>query len=153
MPKFTISKFFAIVMFLVLMVLFFFWISNQVSDLGLFFGFRTSHTVANDVANRITSLSGVPGAASASFDLSPGEGAQQVFNYEITIASKLVCATSYLGRDKAKSTTDCATHPFELGKSFLCVTSQGKLNMDIQKVIDEKTKEPSIDIKGCKTRA
>ncbi len=148
MAKFVISKFFAIVIFLVLMIFFFFWITNQVSDLGLFFGFRTSHTVANDIAGVITSVGGVPGTTSAIYPISPGDGGGQVFNYEILIADKIVCATSFL-EDKAKSTTDCATHPFPLENSYSCKTSDGKLDITIEKRIDEETREPSLNIGGC----
>ena len=146
MAKWTISKFFSIVIFLTLMIFFFFWITNQVSDLGLFFGFRTSHTVANDIANMITSIGGVPGETSSHYGIEPGSSSQP-FNYEIRISDKMVCATSYL-IEKSKSTTDCATHPYDVGGQILCKTDkEGYMSILIRKTI--VSGDAKISIEGC----
>lgn len=116
MAKWSISKFFSIVMFLVLMIFFFFWTINQLGDLSLFFGFRTSHTVANDIAALMSSMAGVPGKASATYYIgsptretpSPDE---KIFSYSVLFSSKFLCVTSIL--DVVKQTTDCVAHPFD----------------------------------------
>ena len=114
MAKWSISKLFSIVVFIVMMLLFFFWMAGNVSDLGLVFGFRTSHTVANDIANAITSVSGVPGDASIIYEIKPGDSPNR-FKYDITVDDKIVCVRSYLS-DPSASTSDCASHPHELDK-------------------------------------
>lgn len=152
MAKWSIAKFFSIVIFIVMMIFFFFWITNQVSDLGLFFGFRTSHTVANDLAGVITSVSGVPGETSVIYDICPGTAARNPFNYEILVSDGIVCVTSFLN-DESKSTTDCAAHPAKPDENIL-KSANGKLGIEVKKKISEGesdegelTKEYSIDIK------
>lgn len=151
MPKFVISKFFSIVIFLVMMVFFFFWITNQVSDLGLFFGFRTSHTVANDLAALITSLGGVPGNADKTYLIEPGSSETKQFKYRVIVSSKIVCVTSFL-EDELKSTTDCATHPFDLEYHDITPASSGKLCIKITKTgnaDDLKSGEEPMKVEGC----
>src|SRR5574337_522957 len=104
MAEYVVSKFFTIIVFLAMMIFFFFWISNQVSDLGLFFGFRTSHTVANDVANFITSVQAVPGETTITYSVSPDKSATQTFDYIVEIKSKIVCVTSFYGGDQSRET-------------------------------------------------
>ncbi len=152
MPKFVISKFFSIIIFLAMMIFFFFWITNQITDLGLFFGFRTSHTVANDLANLITSLGSIPGEASANYPIAPATTAATPFNYKILIADKIVCATSFL-TEEAKSTTDCASHTYDLEDKLCETDAGGKLSINIKKkIVGEKT-EIEIEGAGCKTVA
>lgn len=182
MPQFTISKFFSFVIFLAMMILFFFWIAGQVSDFGLFFGFRTSHTVANDVANLITSVGGVPGKATVSYKISPQvvtpEGSSvleeiedrfvgPVMEYDIDIGDRYVCVKSFLrtageDRDAAtlRSTTDCASHPYSIETPTTFKTAIGSLDLKINKMIDEESKQSCIEISkdfqkagGCKQDA
>lgn len=134
MAKWPISKVFSIVMFLAMMVVFFIWMIGQVSDLAFFFGFRTSHTVANDIASIITSLSGVPGDITYNYNLrSGGSGDSETgIKYDILIGDKIVCVSSYVGTD-ASSTTDCAGHPYKIteqsykGVSDKCIMFEKKI--------------------------
>lgn len=137
MAKFTISKFFSLVAFLLMMTVLFFWMVGQITDLGLLFGFRTSHTVANDVASLITSIGGVPGKVSTSYNIEGGAD-QQVFSYEIDIADRIVCVTSQLGSDSSRATTDCASHPYDLDERQVCSTVNGNLDLEITKEIREE---------------
>jgi len=162
--KWSIHKFISLVAFLAMTVIFFIWSSQQVSDLALFFGLRTSHTVANDIAGLITSLGAVPGDATARYSVYPGtsrgpenptEGANRERNfveYEITIYSKSVCVTSTL-RDAGKASTDCATHPFDTEtKSFKgSVISLEFSKKDVKPI--EEGKPPSIlEVRSLKER-
>lgn len=123
MGKWTIHKMISLVAFIAMTVIFFIWSSQQVSDLTLFFGLRTSHTVANDIAGVITSIGAVPGDVTARYGVYPGTSEDRPvggetsennrLTYQIDIYSKSVCVTSYLG-DAGKASADCATHPFEI---------------------------------------
>ena len=146
MAEWSISKVFSFVVFLAMMILFFLWITTQVSDLGLFFGFRTSHTVSNDIANLMTSISGVPGDVTTTYSISPGSSAQRPFEYEVEISSKLVCVTSFLGGDEARATRDCGTHPYDFDKAGLYKTESGSLSLNIKKNVDPTTKTVCLDI-------
>jgi hypothetical protein len=126
------------------MTILFFWMINQATEIGLLFGFRTSHTVANDLASLITSIGGVPGDATTVFEIRATSDQERSFQYEIDISDKIVCVTSYLN-DVSESTSDCASHPYDLEDKF-CKSNAGGLNLIIRKVIDENTKEPSITI-------
>lgn len=137
MAKFTISKFFSLVAFLLMMTVLFFWMVGQVTDLGLLFGFRTSHTVANDVASLITSIGGVPGEVSTKYNIERGN-TQQVFSYEIDIADRIVCVTSQLGNDVSRATSDCTSHPYDLDERMVCSTVDGNLELEITKEIREE---------------
>lgn len=122
----TISKLFSFVMLLIIMVMLFIWMAQQMADLATFFGFRTSHTVANDLANFMTSASGVPGDATLHYRIYPGSRSSEddgtsdtpketternEVKYDIYFHSGIVCVTSYF-IDDSRSSTDCASHPF-----------------------------------------
>ena len=146
----TISKFFSVVIFIALMVLFFFWIANQVTDLGLFFGFRTSHTVSADLAGAITSVGGVVGTPTVVYEIEPGVGDSERFKYDIQVSNKLVCVTSYL-RDQFSSTTDCASHPYDIkepvyfeGRERICL----KIEKEIGEVEAEETETTEEEVEG-----
>jgi hypothetical protein len=153
MGKWTIHKFISLVAFLAMTVIFFIWSSQQVSDLTLLFGLRTSHTVANDIAGIITSLGAVPGDVTARYSLYPGTSGEKpvegetlernAVKYDIRIFSKSVCVTSVLG-DIGRASTDCASHPFEISEerfegSSICLEFSKK---DIQP--REEGKPPSV---------
>lgn len=151
MAKWTISKFFSLIVFLLMMAVLFFWMINQVTDLSLLFGFRTSHTAANDLASLITSVGGVPGIISTVYEIKPGENPQQEkFQYDIDILDKVVCVSSYLGNDQSRSTSDCASHPYDLKKEYFCQTVGGKITLKITKTIEEG--EVNIGIESVEGR-
>lgn len=129
MANWTFSRVFSMIMFFAMMAFFFIWIIGQINDLTFYFGFRTSHTIANDMANAMTSLAAVPGDAKYTYrfgsagDLQAGGGTV----YDILIADKIVCVTSYLQGGSAESTTDCAAQPYDVkelsrkGVSSVCI--------------------------------
>lgn len=166
MAGWTIHKFVSIVIFVVLMAAFFFWIISQVSDLGLFFGLRTSHTVVNDIASLMTTVGGIPGEPSVKFEAGPAkegtqssqtlqgaaqqpvqalqEAGQRHFQYRVYLASRVICVISFI-EDAAKSTTDCASHPYDFDEPQLFKTDpSGNLCIDIT-----KTAEGKMELKGC----
>ena len=146
----TISKLFSFVMLLVIMAMLFIWMAQQMVDLATFFGFRNSHTVANDLANFMTSASGVPGNLVLSYKISPGsesakcklepqrpeeECERNNVKYDIYFNPGIVCVTSYF-IDASRSSTDCASHPFRdivvdtgqtTGKDTFCFRFEKKM--------------------------
>jgi len=147
MAEWSISKVFSFVIFLAMMIFFFFWLVTQVSDLGILFGFRTSHTVSNDIANLITSVSGVPGDVETTYSIAPGSNAQRPFEYEVDISSKIVCVTSKL-EGSSTATRDCATHAFDFDAPGHFGTNMGSLTLRIKKSIDAATKTSCMEIEG-----
>lgn len=139
MPKFTISQVFSIVMFITMMVFFFIWLVSQISDLGTVFGFRSSHTVANDIANVMTSMSASSGDVKHTVNIKPGATTTAPFDYDIKVGPNIVCVTSFRG-DRAASTTDCATHPYCMDGVRTFTSSNGKIDITFEKQIadDEK---------------
>lgn len=146
----SIAKFFSIVIFIVMMIFFFFWMSNQIGDLSLFFGFRTSHTVANDIANVITSTGSVPGNdVRVTYTIFKGSTSQ--FKYEVDVSNKLVCVTSYTGADitsDVRATTDCATHIYDPDRDYSCKMSTGG-TLVFEKKIDKDGKSVLSIPTGC----
>lgn len=147
MPKFTASKTFSIMAFLAMMVIFFIWIVQQVGDLGLVFGFRNSHTVANDIANIITSAGGIPGNVEIEYRISPGPNTQRSFTYRVDIRDKSVCVTSWL-QSEDSSTSDCASHPYDVDGEQ---EAEGKcLDVTISKTVDDQGDDKiSPSVRGC----
>lgn len=159
LAKFTISKVFSIVMFITMMIFFFIWLVSQISDLGTVFGFRTSHTVANDVANIMTSLGASSGEVIHKYSIEPSKSTTSPFNYEMVFGSNIVCVTSFRG-DKTGSTTDCVTHPYCFDDVKKFESKDGIMELTFKKEIAEgayyscmtvwKGNENSIDrVSGC----
>lgn len=152
MPHFTTSKIFSFVMFLLMMVLFFIWIVGQVSDLGLFFGFRTSHTVANDLANIVTSLSAVPGDISYKYNIGKSGDSdiesREEIKYDIKFSDKLVCVSSYLG-EAVRATTDCAGYPYPISEKEFKEVSSICLKFDKKFIVTDDGQESQMIVEEC----
>jgi hypothetical protein len=155
----TISKLFSFVMLLVIMVMLFIWMAQQMADLATFFGFRTSHTVANDIANFMTSASGVPGDATLSYKIYPGsrstegdgeskdlkEGTERnEVKYDIYFHPGIVCVTSYF-IDDSRSSTDCASHPFRDIEAPTGLTERACFSFTFEKRTEDFSAEGSED--------
>lgn len=149
MAKWTISKFFSIVVFIALMIVFFIWIAGNVSDLGLLFGFRGSHTVANDIASMITSVGGVPGTIVATYDIQPSAAAENRFKYDVDIRDRIVCVSSYL-ESRAAATSDCAAHPYDV-KEELSIEEKECTSIRISKSqAGGEISELEVEETGCR---
>ena len=126
-------------MFITMMVFFFIWLVSQISDLGTVFGFRTSHTVANDVANLMTSLSATPSDVTHVYSVKPGATTTAPFNYEMTFSSGIVCVTSFR-ETKAASTTDCVSHPYCFDRTERFESERGAMELTFVKKIADGEK-------------
>lgn len=154
----TISKLFSFVMLLIIMAMLFIWMAQQAVDLATFFGFRTSHTVANDIANFMTSASGVPGDLTLKYRIYPGSDSAECrldstgkkeecerndVKYDIYFHPGIVCVTSYF-IDASRSSTDCASHPFrDIEVRATELTERSCFSFTFEKSTEEFTAEGS----------
>lgn len=113
MAKFTINKVVCTVFFIILTFLFFMWLVQQMIDLGLFFGFRLSYVVANDIAGLIKATGGTPGTTVVKYERK--DTGEEMPSYTIEIKSKMVCVSSAWGSQKT-IIVDCVSHPFNVKK-------------------------------------
>ncbi len=161
----TISKIFSIVVLIIMIIIYFTWALNQVDELSILFGLRTSHTVANDIGSLISSISGIPGNVNLQYNLAGGKSTSNNFKYDVTISNKIVCVGSYL-RSRNSLTTDCFSHPYnvqtevldEKSNSVFSINNQESFCINFRKNIInvgeiEETQginqETKIEIKKC----
>lgn len=164
MGKFTIHKAASLAMLVIIMFVFFIWLAQQAADLALFFGFRSSNTIANDIASLITSVSAVPGEATLSYNVGggtdtissecdedpekcgPNERSESggAIKYDVEISGRTVCVTSNFD-SQGRATTDCASFPYDVtdGVEIEGVT---EFCLSVSKTFGEQAPEPSSEI-------